>query len=97
MKERDNLSFASLDGYTTQEAIFVRSLKEVNVKWCKNRWTVLHADIVPFEKFASCIKGQAIIHRQMKAILNQHMPEPTYQHRARNGPSQLDVSRPGSS
>ena len=53
MKQRDNLEFASLYEYTTQETIFARLSNDFHVKRCEHRWTALQAELAPFEKFAS--------------------------------------------
>ena len=79
MKQRDSPGFASLDEYTTQETVFARLSEALYGKWCEHRWTVLQAELVPFEQFARWIKGQAMIHRQRRTGL-QHQTIATTPH-----------------
>ena len=63
LKSQNQTAFASLDEWSTQQAIYSRLAKPLFDKWYEHQWVTLQTTTASFEQFSGWINGQARVTR----------------------------------
>ena len=102
LKSQHPTAFASLDEYSTQQAIYSRLAKPLFDKWYEHQWVTLQATTVSFEQFSGWINGQAMVTRmkcdgtsqtQRQQPKTSYPPTKPQEEQRRNAPQQLNFAR----